>query len=460
MDVVAKLDLKKIEDAIQAKDSRGERPYSPRMMTTLLVYAYCTGVFSSRRMERHTYEDIAFRVICGENHPHFTSINEFRRVHLQALSELFLGVLRLCEKAGLVKLGHVSLDGSKVNANASKHKAMSYGRMKEEDKRLMAEIEKLLFRAEEVDREEDERFGTGARGDELPEELRFHESRQKKIREAMAALEEEAREARAAELREQAKAQQDRVETGATGKSRARAATDAAKSAREADELSPKDDDDDEEEGGTPLPSHRVPTTTDGKPTDKAQRNFTDPESRIMVKGGQFLQAYNAHAAVSETQVIVAHAVTNQPPDNEHLIPLMERVEANVGRAPELLTADAGYMSEENVAYCERVGIDPYFAVRRKDGGDSLGKLPMTSAGAARLAMHEKVSTPIGRETYGRRKGIVEPVFGQIKEAMGFRHFSMRGLVKAAAEWGIVCLCHNVLKLFRANQRLGHVAAA
>jgi transposase len=453
LELVGELDISAIEDAIQSKEGRGTRPYSPRMMTALLLYAYCVGVFSSRKVERATYEDVAFRVLAGGEHPHFTTVNSFRLEHRDALSGLFVQVLKLCARAGLCTVGHVSLDGTKVQANASKHKAMSYGRIKEEDKRLAAEIEALLFRAEQTDRHEDEQYGRDGGVDALPQEFQRRDARLRRIREAKVALEKEAAEARAAQLRELAATQQKQAEVATDATERKQAATRAAKSQQQADKLSPPSDDDDDRSGGnaaTELPSHRVPATAQGEPTDKAQRNFTDPDSRIMVRNGVFLQAYNAQAVVSESQVIVAHAVTNQPPDQQHLVPMLERVRQHCGRLPEVLSADTGFWSESNAAYCEANALDAYIAVGRKENEGQLGRLPMTQAQEARWRMHQKVTCPEGRALYARRKVIVEPVFGQIKQAMGFRRFSLRGLAKVAAEWGIVCLCHNVLKLFRA----------
>ena len=315
LDVVRELDLGEIEGAIQAKDPRGERPYAPRMMTAVILYGYCTGVFSSRRIERATYEDVAFRVLSGGVHPHFTTVNSFRLDHRVALGGLFLQVLKLCAHAGLKTLGHVSLDGSKVQANASKHKAMSYGRMKDEEKRLQAEIEALLRRAEEVDAREDEEFGPDKSGDEIPEELRHRETRIAKIREAKAALEKEAKEARAAGLRENAEALRETLEReiAPARKKQLELATKAKTAEKKADALAPrkKDDDDDDGGPGAQLSLHRVRTTPDGTPKDKAQRNFTDGDSRIMIRNGAFLQAYNAQAVVSEDQVVVAHGLTN-----------------------------------------------------------------------------------------------------------------------------------------------------
>jgi len=452
LDLVSELDLRAIEAVIHAKDPRGTRPYSPRMMTALIIYAYCAGVFSSRKIEASTYEDVAFRVIAGGSHPFFTTVNEFRLVHRKALSGLFLQVLQLCARAGLKTVGHVSLDGSKVQANASKHKAMSYGRMKEEEKRLEAEIEALMKRAEETDALEDAEHGTDKRGDEVDEELKFREGRLRRIREAKAALEQEAREARAAELREQASGERATAESADNPVVARRARTRAAIRDKKADELAPRndhDDDDDDDSGkGVQLPLHRVATTPKGEPSDKAQRNFTDPDSRIMSRNGVFMQAYNAQAVVSEDQIIVAHGVTNNPTDARQLPAMMERVRANCGRAPEALTADSGYSSERNSSYCESEGIDAFIAVQRTVIDDRVFP-PVSTAQHSRFAMRLKLASAVGKALYAKRKVIVEPVFGQIKQAMGFRHFSLRGLAKVPDEWGIVSLCHNVLKLFR-----------
>ena len=453
LEVVRELDLGAVEAAIHKKDPRGERPYSPRMMTSLILYAYCTGTFSSRKIERATHEDVALRVIAAGSHPHWTTINTFRLEHRAALSDLFVQVLRLCARSGLKTLGHVALDGSKVSANASKHKAMSYGRMKEEEQRLAKEIEALMRRAEDVDAREDKEFGADKRGDELPEELQRRESRLQRIRQAKAELEKEAKEGRAADLRDNAAALREKVDDRtATKRERKAAATLATKSEKKADELSPRDDDDDDQDGGgTELATHRVQATPDGTPKEKAQRNFTDPESRIMIRNGAFLQAFNAQAAVSEDQIIVAHGVTSDATDAQHLAPMVERIKQNCGEAPKILTADTGYLSEANITFCAKNGVDAYIATRKSDAA-KLSSVPDTEALIAHWGMHDKVSSPRGRKLYALRKVLVEPVFGQIKSAMGFRRFSLRGLLKAAAEWGIVCACHNLLKVFRARR--------
>jgi transposase len=462
MEVVRELDLGAIEGPIQQKDPRGERPYSPQMMTSLLLYAYCVGVFSSRKIERATHEDVAFRVIAGGGHPHFTTVNAFRLTHHGALSQLFVQVLQVCKGAGLKTAGHLSLDGSKVQANASKHKAMSYGRMKDDEKRLAAEVEALLRRATEVDAQEDEIYGRDVSGNEVPEELKRREDRLRKIREVKAALEKEAAESRARRLRENAAELRKKVEDGTLpARERRAAGTRASGSEEQAQKISPRDDDDDDDNaGGTQLSLHRIQTEPDGTPENKAQRNFTDPDSRIMIRNNVFMQAYNAQAVVSEDQVIVAHGVTNAPTDVEQLAPMLERVRENFGQPATLLSADSGYISEKNITYCAKNGVDAYIAVG-KAAAAKLTRVPDTEALLAHWAMHDKVASPRGKKIYARRKVIVEPVFGQIKGAMGFRRFSLRGLLKVPSEWAIVCACHNLLKLFRLKgaQRLAAATA-
>jgi len=455
LDVVEELDLSAVEGAIQEKDPRGTRPYDPRMMTALLLYGYCVGVPSSRRIERATHEDVAFRVIAAGQHPDHASISEFRRRHLKALMGLFGQVLVLCQRAGLVKLGHVSLDGTKLQANASKHKAMSYARMLKSEKELEAEVARLLEEAEHVDQEEDRRYGVGVRGDELPEELARRESRLKRIREVKAALEAEAREARAAQEAEKARR-------------KAESAPESSADAESSDAPSPEDPVGVEAEPAPPpraeWPKHRVPTTRDGAPKPEAQRNFTDPDSRIQKVGTGFLQGYNAQAAVDDGghQIIVGAGVTNQSPDAEHLLPVLDAVKDNLGSYPEKATADNGYWSTENVAGCVARGIDVYIAVGRHKHGASGVRAPepvategqsppaRTPAEQARASMRSKLSTEEGRALYARRKTLPEPVFGQIKQARGFRRLWMRGLEKVRAEWALICTTHNLLKLFGA----------
>lgn len=451
LDVMEQLNLGEIEQEIQNKDPRGERPYAIGMMIGLLLYGYCVGEFSSRRMARATYEDVAFQVISAGQHPHFTTINQFRLDHGEAVGRLFEEVLRLCRAAGLVKLGSVALDGTKIKAAASKHKAMSYKRMNEEEARLKAQVQEWLRRAEEIDRHEDELYGRGKDKEDLPAELARRETRLQRLREAKTQLEKEAAEGRAAELREQAARQRARIDDESLpSHERKRSRTRAEKAERQADALQPKKKKDGDEGGGSQqeLPLHRVASEVDGRPKPTAQRNFTDPDSCIMVKDGAYIQAYNAQITVDEAhQVILAHGVSNQSPDQEYLVPMMERLQ---GPVPQALLADTGYFSADNVQHLQDRRIDPYIAAGREEGAqDRPPTDPRTPAGTQKASMREKLSRAPGKAIYSRRKVIVEPVFGQIEQARGFRRFSQRGLMKVRREWALVCLTHNLLKLFR-----------
>jgi transposase len=454
LDVVAQLDLSGIRGAIQEKDPRGTQPYSPQMMVALLLYGYCVGVYSSRKLERATYEDVPFRVLTGEQHPHFTTINEFRRGNLDALRGLFLQVLKLCQKAGLVKLGHVALDGTKVQGNASKHKAMSYKRMRAEEKRLKAEIRELLRRAKEVDAEEGERFGEGERDEDLPVELRRREDRLEKIERAKAELEAEAKQARVRALRRQATRAQERSESHPDPVERKRAATMAKKRRDRAKKMDGGNDDDlGPPTTGDGLPKHEPKANPDGEPDDNAQMNFTDSESRIMEAGGSFIQGYNCQAAVDEEhQVIVGEGVSNKSPDNGNLLPMLKQVKENSGASSEKTTADSGYWAAGVTAGCEELGTDVYIATERQKrtaGSDPSGGGKIYES-VEQKKMQEKLQTEQGRKIYARRKVVAEPVFGQAKECRGFRRFLLRGLRAVQAEWSLVCTGHNLLKLYRA----------
>ncbi len=454
LDIVGQLDLSAIESKIQAKDPRGTRPYSPSMMVALLIYGYCIGLRSSRKIERATWEDVAFRVLAGGHQPDHTRISEFRRVHLEAFKGLFKQVLQLCQKAGLVKLGRVAIDGTKVQANASKHKAMSYQRMQELEKRLQQEIDELLEQAEQVDAEEDARFGPGQREEDLPQELQRRETRLERLRQAKADLEAEARQSRAATLRDQARRARDTAQRTDDERVRKGSLTRAQRLVEEAKQLDGSDGDD-ASPPGVPgeLPGHRVRTRPDGTPHPKAQRNFTDPDSRLMESAGTFLQAYNCQAAVDGSgQIILAEDITNQCPDNGNLKPMIQQVDANCEAVPEKATADAGYWRPEVAEACSELGTDVFVATERRrhwDRDDTVTEGDPPEGAAALEAMRWKLRTEEGRQVYAERKTIVEPVFGQIKEVRGFRRFLLRGLEKARAEWSLQCLTHNLLKLFR-----------
>ena len=453
IDVVGELDLDQIESRYQAKDPRGTSPYDPRMMVALLLYGYCVGVRSSRKIEAATYRDVAFRVIAAEQHPDHSRISEFRRIHFHAFAGIFAESVRLASEAGLVKLGSVALDGTKVAANASKHKAMSYERMGKSEDRLRAEIEAILRDAERIDQEEDALYGPDRRGDELPDELANRTTRLKKIREAKAALKAEAARARAETLEANAKGQEAKAQSDEDPAERARAATRAKKARQEAEELRSKagDDDDDEPGSGTgDLPRHRVKATRDGDPDPKAQRNFTDPDSRMMKGADGWVQGYNVQMVVdAEAQVIVAQAVTNQPPDCEHLTPMMDRVKETTGSYPKQALADAGYWSAGNATALEARGIDGYISTRRRRRGED--RPPDDGNDEARARMREKVESPEGSAIYARRKAIVEPVFGQTKDARGIRSFLVRGLHKVRGECDLISAAHNLLKVYRAG---------
>jgi transposase len=394
-DIVETLDLSTIEDAYM--EERGYPPYDPRMMVTVLLYAYCTGTYSSRKIAAKLVDSVAFRFLAAGNQPDFRTISEFRRRHGEVLAALFTQGLRLCRRAGLVKLGRVAIDGTKIKANASKHKAMSYGRMRTQEAALEQEVRTLLQQAGAVDRDEDARHGRDQRGDELPAELARRESRLQKIREAKAALEAEARAA-------------------------ARAA-------------------------GKP--------PDDATPTDKAQRNFTDPEAKIQKTSDGFIQGYNAQLAVDggPAQIIVAQHVTPAAPDVQQLVPVVAAITATLHRKPHQVLADAGYWSESNVTALEATGIEPFIATGRRKHRDPEPSAPRGRPPhglTVKERMVRKLATLDGRRVYARRKAIVEPVFGQIKHARGFRQFLRRGLIRVQHEWALICLSHNLLKLHAA----------
>jgi transposase len=464
LDVVGELNLGQIEEAIQQKDARGERPYAPGMMTALLFYGYCVGEYSSRRIARATFEDVAFRMIAGEEHPHFTTINQFRLDHGESLGRLFVEVLLMCQRAGLVKMGHVALDGTKIKAEASKHKAMSYKRMNQDEARLQAEVQEMLRRADQTDKEEDQLYGVGQDEEDLPAELSRREERLKRIRAAKAELEKEAAEGRAAQLREQAERQRAKLDDESLpDHERKRARTRAEKAEQKAAAFAPetKENRDEGETDQKELPLHRVASEVDGKPKPAAQRNFTDPESCIMVKDGAYIQAYNAQIIVDDAhQVIIAHGVSNQPPDQEYLVPMVERMLERGAQVPQALLADSGYFSKDNVEHLQNRGIDPYVAVGREGTAAAPLTEASTAAHSVRASMREKLSKGQGKTVYSRRKVIVEPVFGQIEEARGFRRFSQRGQAKVRCEWALVCLTHNLLKLFRHQARGSPTTAA
>jgi len=466
LDLVDELDLSAIVIPAQAKDPRGEKGFDPRMMTMLLLYAYCVGIVSSRKIERACYEDLALRVLTGNQQPDHSRVSEFRRRNLDALKGLFVQILRLCQKAGMVSLGHVALDGTKVQANASKRKAMSYERMLMAEKDLEKEINALMRKAEILDAQEDRKYGKGNRGSELPEELRHKQGRLARIRQARKEMEAETAAATARQRQEEA--QKARAKSSEAQKAdappaeqaeirkRAEAAAAKAKAARdnaiEAAEKAGLEPADLEPLAADAMPRRGLARKADGTPTARSQRNFTDPDSHLMQSGGSYLQGYNCQLAVdSDHQVIVAVGVSNQPPDVEHLEPMLQRIATSAGGLPDVMTMDAGYWSEDNAKTCADQGIDAYIATGRLPHGQAppprRGPMPKDADLKARMA--RKLRSKKGSKIYAQRKAIVEPVNGQIKEVRGLRRFLLRGLEKVDAEWHLISATHNLLKLFR-----------
>jgi len=388
LDLVDELDLSAILIPAQSKDPRGEKGFDPRMMTLLLLYAYCVGIVSSRRIERACYEDLAFRVLTANQQPDHSRISEFRRRNLDALSDLFVQILRLCQKAGMVNLGHVALDGTKVQANASKHKAMSHERMLKAEKQLEKEINALMRRAEILDAQEDQRYGKGKRGRGLPDELRRRQERLARIRQARKEMEAETAAAAARQRQQDADdasakataaqqadapaAQQAELNKKAeVAAAKARAARDKAVAAAEDSGIELPDL---EPLAEGAMPRRGLARKADGTPTSKSQRihrsaeafGYTDPDSHLMQSGGSYLQGYNCQLAVDrDHQVIVAVGVSSQAPDVEHLEPMTARIAANKGAMPVVMTLDAGYWSEANAQHCEQNGSTPTTATRK-----------------------------------------------------------------------------------------------
>ncbi len=407
--VVEDLDLGEITASYRG--NLGQPPYHPEMMTALLLYGYCSGLYSSRRIARACRERTDFMMIVALDAPDFRTISDFRKRHLGALQGLFVQVLRLCETAGLVKLGHVALDGTKIKANASKHKAMSYQRMVKREQELDAEVGRWLEAAEAADAEEDAKFGAGKRGDELPKWVSDKRKRLAKLREAKAALEREAEAAAEEKAKAEAVAEEKRKVEGRKKPGRKAAAASS-------------------------------------EPSAKAQRNFTDPESRIMKTKEGYIQGYNAQAAVDAAeQIIVALEVISAQSDQDQLIALSDAIETNLARKPKEISADAGYCSEANLQALAERGVQGYIAVGRSKHA---AKAKRKITGPLTQAMQRKLKRAGRRSRYRLRKQTVEPVFGQIKEPGGFRQFLLRGIKKVRGEWSMICTAHNIKKLAKA----------
>jgi transposase len=428
LDVIPQLDLDPFYASYE-EETRGQPPFDPALLVCLLVYSYSVGVYSSRKIAIACERNLAFLAIVGDDRPDFRTISAFRKEHLGLLPDLFLQVLKLAHETGLVQLGLWATDGSKLPGNASRHKAMSYGYMQKEEARLQAEIKDLLTQAQQTDAAEDAVLGT-RRGDELPEELRFREQRLAKIQQAKARLEQRARDEAEAERRRRAEAEEQ-----------------LRQGQRPA--------------GGRPAPPVR------DVPEDKAQLSFTDPELKVMPQSNKsFEYSGNAQVVVDDAcQIIVACDVVLEANDKRQAVPMAAKALANLqaagierpvdeaGRVQKILNAaDTGYFSEAAVSGLEALDLDPYIATeRQKHHGPAAAPTvaPLPAGATAQEKMRAKLRTARGRAVYGLRKGVVEPVFGQIKGARGFRRFSLRGLEKIRGEWRLVCLTHNLLKIWR-----------
>jgi transposase len=431
LDLIPQMDLRPFHRHY-ARELRGQPPFDVTMMVTLLVYAYCVGVCSSRKIAAACERNLAFRAIVGNDPPDFRTISDFRKIHTAAFRPLFLEVLRVAGALGMVALGNLSTDGTKMGANASRHKAMSYGYMGKELERLQAEVDRLLEQAERTDAEQDAALGS-RRGDELPDELKRREDRLAKIRAAQARLEAEAK-AKACE--EQRRLDEGQARREAEGRKR----------------------------------RGKVPGPVKSSPEDKAQTNFTDPEAKIMKQSNKgFDYSYNAQAVVDGAGQIIASAeVTNAANDKQQAVPMARATLENLSAAgierpkgadgtptPIPNTADSGYFSEGAVGELEALGMDPHVAIDRQKHHEGIpAATPEAAAEAsAKDKMRQKLGSAAGKALYAARKQIVEPVFGQIKSARGIRRFLLRGLEKVAGEWQLICLTHNLLKIWRRARR-------
>ena len=427
-EVAETLNLDEIYGHYERKDGRGLAAYHPLMLTRVLLYAYAAGRTSSRRIEQSTHDDVAFRYLAADQHPDHDTIAQFRQQHLDALSKLFAQTLVLCQRAGLVKLGTVAIDGTKLRANASPARSMRYKELDEQERRLRAIAEQLLRDAERVDAEEDARWGQGRRGDELPPELATVEGRREKIRQAMRELEQEAQQ----QLAEASQQHQ----PGKPGRPR--------KNNEERRETHPQQRERNKARYYRALREAKLPTR---------HYNFTDPESRMVYDNGlkTVVQGYNAQLAVDgHAQVVIAAAITQDSNDRKQILPMAAAVNAALGRSPEVLLADAGYWDTVSL---ENPALAGMTVLVSPDGRGGTGGSRLRADHPLASRMRDAIRATAGAALYRTRKTIVEPVIGYIKQQRGFRRFALRGLRKVQAEWKLICLTHNLLKLYR-NARI------
>lgn len=427
-DIMNELDLSAIYREYGRKDGRGLSAYHPLLLTRLLLYGYCVGMTSSRRIERATHDDVAFRYLAANQHPDHDTIAVFRQQHLEALAGLFVQALRLCQKAGLVKLGNVAIDGTKIMANASTRRSVPYQKLTEREQYWKETVERLLADAQKTDQEEDQRWGKGQAADPLPPELANAQSRLERIRQAKRALEQEAQ--------QKLDAVKQKCQPRRRGRPTKEEAAAQPQKATKEEEKAKK----------------QLQRATKNAEHPTRQYNFVDPDSRVMkdMARKSFVQAYNAQAAAdSHAQVIVAAEVTQEVVDRHQLLPMVAAVRQATGSCPHTVTADAGYWDTLSLRDESLVGIQmlvaPDASPHSADPPES-PKVPHTEE--ARL-MRERLVSEEGKALYRMRKAVIEPVFGQIKEIRNIRRFRLRGFQKVAAEWKLICATHNFLKLYR-----------
>jgi transposase len=427
-DVMNELDLSAIYASYERSDGRGLSAYHPVLMARLLLYGYCIGITSSRKIEQATYDNVAFRYLSADQHPDHDTVAAFRQQHLKALAELFVQALRLCQKAGLVKLGNVSIDGTKMKANASTRRSVRYDRISEREQHWRAEVARLLRQAQQTDREEERRLGLDQTANQLPDELANAQKRLERLQQAKAELEQEAQ----AEL----KTVLEELPPGKRGpRKRSEQTSQPPKDGRQRE----KD-------------KKRRQRARRNAAAPSRQYNFVDPDSRVMKDSGErgFVQAYNAQIAVdTEAQVIVAAELTQQPIDRQQLLPMVKTLRSMLETVPATITADAGYWDTTSLKDPAMSGIEMLIAPDSKPHIPGKPLPPNAPRSQEAFRMREVLATDEGKARYALRQTTVEPVFGQIKETRGIRRFRLRGLLNVASEWKLICATHNLLKLFR-----------
>ena len=486
IDLLSEMDLSAFERPILSR--RGQPAYPPRLLLTLLLYGYCTGCTSSRKIECKTYEDVAFRIAAGDQHPDHDTLCRFRKRNLKAFHQLFTQILCLAQEMQLVSLGTVSLDGTKIKANASKHKAMSYQRMQTKEKELQETVRALLKEAEVTDQEETKRYGKGSNLHTLPEELAYQQKRLETIRQAKQALEQEAQQEALANTKEQKLHREntnheEEKENGNTNEPNKETQKGSPNNSSEEMKENQKEETPDQQEQEEPKEESKDLQESHGKanltelqskslpvaPSPTKQRNFTDPDSRIVRDSSHktFVQGYNTQALVEENhQFIVATHVTQEANDKQQVIPMIEELQKQLHQRPTHLLADAGYCSEENLHYLHTQGIDAYVATGRmthnhtKETEKRKSKQKTKNTNHTKKAksnpyvqtMKQKLQTPEGKRTYGRRKGMVEPIFGWIKSIKRIDQFQLRGFEAVQGEWSLIALTHNLDRLYRVGK--------